>query len=93
MLDVDKIINYGGFMTTIVASLTNACGGGNHLDFRITVDGQATNLRGVDISELTQPITDDDKLTLLKIIVRGVKAGKTVAQAQTLLQAGVTVVL
>jgi len=84
-------------MTTIVVTLAGTCadhgGSGSHLDFTISVDGVSTALNGVDISELTQPVTEDDKLTFLRLVVRAVKAGKTLNQARTALQAGVTVTL
>lgn len=84
-------------MTTIVVSLTGNCsehgGSGNHLDFTALIDGVPFYWKGVDVSELNKPITEDDKKDFLRLLIRGVRSGKTLNQAKTLLTAGVTVTL
>lgn len=84
-------------MPTIVTTLNGTCeshgGSGSHLDFTLSVDGQSVQWRGVDVSEVLAPITDDDKFVLLRIILKLVKQGRTLAQARTLLTNGVSVTI
>jgi hypothetical protein len=76
-------------MTTITITLTGICSGAGHLTFAVT---GAKSLTGhVDLSDLSAPITDEDAMAFLKVIGRMAKAGRTLAQTRTLLQAGVTV--
>ena len=45
-------------MTTITIALTGICSGGNHLTFGIT--GAKTRTVAVDLSSLSEPISDED---------------------------------
>lgn len=76
-------------MSAVTFTLTSICAGGNHLTFTVTGDKSGT-VR-VDLSDLTQPITDEDALLFCRVIARLARMGRTQAQARTLLQAGVTV--
>lgn len=76
-------------MSAITLTLTNTCSGGNHLTFGVT--GDKTVTFPASISELSDPITNDDAVAFAKIIAKMARAGRTIAQAKTLLQNGVTV--
>ena len=79
----------GDTMTAIVTTLTGVCSGGGHLTFSVTGDASLTQT--LDLTNLTDPISDQEKEAFLKVICKMAKAGRTVNQAKTLLQAGVTV--
>ena len=76
-------------MTTLTTTLTAICSGGNHLTF--TISGAKSATVPVNLSDLTDPITDEDVVSFCKTIARMAKNGRTMQQAKTLLQAGVTV--
>jgi hypothetical protein len=76
-------------MATETTTLTSICSGGNHLTFTLTGAKAATVV--LDLSELTGAITDDDISTFCKVIARLCRSDKTLAQARTALQAGITV--
>ena len=76
-------------MSSVTIRLTNICTGGNQLTFSVT--GDATLARTLDLSSLTDPIDDSDVEAFLKIICKLAKKGRTLNQARTLLQNGVTV--
>ncbi len=76
-------------MSALTMTLVSACAGGDHLTFSIT--GAKTLSVSINASDMTSPITDDDLAAYLKITARLCKIGKTVAQAKTALQAGITV--
>lgn len=76
-------------MTTETITLTAICSGGNHLTF--TATGAKAMVVPADLSSLSDPITDEDAAAFVKVIAKMAKNGRTVAQARTLLQAGVTV--
>ena len=77
-------------MSAVTVRLTNICSGGGHLTFAVT--GDATLTQMVDLSTILEPVSDQDVEAFLKVICKLAKKGRTVAQAKTLLQAGVTVV-
>ena len=76
-------------MAAIVTTLTAVCAGGNHLTFAIT--GAATREIVVDAQVVQEPIEERDIEGFLKVIVKLAKVGRTINQAKTALQAGVTV--
>jgi hypothetical protein len=76
-------------MTTINIALTGICSGGNHLTFSVTGAREMTVLS--DLASLSEPISDEDAQAFLRVITRMARAGRTLAQARTLLQAGVEV--
>lgn len=76
-------------MSAITVTLASICSGGGHLTFNVT--GDATLTQTLDLSNLTDPIDDAEKAAFLKVICKLAKNGRTLAQARTLLQAGVTV--
>ena len=76
-------------MSAITVTLTGICTGGNHLTFSIT--GDKVQTVPVNLSELSAPIDEQDVVAFCKVIARMAKNGRTIAQARTLLQAGVGV--
>ena len=76
-------------MSTVTVRLTNICSGGGHLTF--TVTGDATLTRVLDLPTLSEPLDAADVEAFLRVITRMAKMGRTVNQARTLLQTGVTV--
>lgn len=78
-------------MTTLTVTLASICPGGNHLGFAIT--GAKSAYIAVDLSDLTAQITDQDADIFCKVVARMAKSGRTMAQAKTLLQSGVTVIV
>jgi len=78
-------------MASVTITLTSICSGGNHLTFAIT-GAKAMVVRGV-LSELTEPVSDEEAQAFVKVITKLVKQGRTVNQARTLLQAGVQVIV
>jgi hypothetical protein len=55
------------------------------------VSGDASATAQGEVADLSAPITEADKQAFVKIISKMAKSGRTLAQARTLLQAGVTV--
>ena len=78
-------------MSAVTVRLTSICSGGGHLTF--TVAGDASLTRVLDLSALIEPLDDAEVDAFLKVICKLAKKGRTVAQARTLLQAGVTVIV
>ena len=82
-------------MTTLTVTLTDACsdhaGGGEHLTFSLT--GFKTATVASTRSDLSEPLTQADADEFVRIVARMAKAGRTLAQANTLLRAGVTVTI
>lgn len=78
-------------MTTLTITLTGTCSGGGHLTFGVTGDKVATV--PVDRDDLLSPISEEDAATFCRVIARMARAGRTLAAARTMLQAGVTVVV
>lgn len=76
-------------MSAITLTLTATCPGGNHLTFGVTGDKVLTFPAA--ISELSDPITNEDAVAFAKIIAKMARAGRTIPQARTLLQNGITV--
>lgn len=76
-------------MTTETVTLSFICSGGNHLTFTgsgakaATVDGM--------LDDMSVAITDDEMAAFVKVIAKMAKAGRTINQAKTLLQAGVVI--
>ena len=78
-------------MSTTTVTLTGVCSGGGHLTFVVTGDAELT--RTLDLSTITDPITGEDVEAFLRVICKLAKKGRTLAQARTLLQAGVEVIV
>lgn len=76
-------------MSTVTVRLASICAGGNHLTFNVSGDASLSQV--IDLSMLSAPIDEQDIAAFLSIICRLAKRGRTLAQARTLLQAGVTV--
>ena len=76
-------------MASITVTVTAVCSGGGHLTYTITGDRSAT-VRG-DTSEMLTAIGDEDLASFVRVITKLAKIGRTVAQAKSLLQAGVVV--
>lgn len=76
-------------MTTLITRLTAICEGGNHLTFQVT--GAASREIVMTLEELQSPIDDRDVEAFIKIMAKMAKQGRTIGQARTLLQTGVTV--
>lgn len=80
-------------MSTVVTTLQSVCAGGNHLTFRIALDGGGQWTRVLDIDHIRQPVTDEDMDTFLRLVAKLALRGRTVPQARTLLLAGVTLTI
>ena len=76
-------------MSAVTVTLTGICSGGGHLTFSVT--GDATLTEVLDLSMLTEPVSDSEKDAFLKVICKLAKNGRTLAQTRNLLQAGVSV--
>lgn len=76
-------------MASLTLQLTQICAGGNHLHFEVI--GAKTRSIDITLSDVSDPITDDELEAWAKVTARLVKIGKTAAQARTALQSGVTV--
>ena len=76
-------------MTTINIQLTAICSGGNHLTFTVTGAKEMTILG--DVASLSEPIPDEDAQAFVRVVMKMAKAGRTLGQARTLLQAGVEI--
>lgn len=76
-------------MSSVTVRLTGICSGGNHLTFAVTGDAALTQV--LDLSILSDPVTEEEAVAFLKCIGKLAKKGRTLAQARTLLQNGVTV--
>ena len=76
-------------MSAVTIRLTGVCTGGNHLTFAVTGDAERT--KELELSVLTEPVDAEEVATFLKVICKLAKNGRTLAQARSLLQAGVTV--
>jgi hypothetical protein len=76
-------------MASVTLTLANRCAGGNHLRFELT-GARSVTVRE-DLSNILEPITDDDLAVFVKCVVRLVRIGKTNAQAIAALQAGVVI--
>ena len=76
-------------MSAVTVKLTNICSGGGHLT--LVVSGDASLTRVLELSMLSEQIDAQDVDAFLKVICKLAKKGRTVAQAKTLLQVGVTV--
>lgn len=78
-------------MASETVTLTDICPGGNHLTFTGTGAKAMTTI--VNLDDLSTVVTDDEAAAFVKVIGKLAKAGRTNAQAKTLLQAGVTITL
>lgn len=78
-------------MTTITVTLGSICSGGNHLTMNIT--GAHTASVVMDIALVSAPLDQSEIEAFVKTIMKMAKGGRTLAQARTLLQAGVTVTI
>ena len=76
-------------MTTIVITLTATCSGGAHLTYNVT-GAKTMTVPGI-LSDALLAVSDDEAVAFCKIISKMAKAGRTLSQAKTLLEAGVTV--
>lgn len=77
-------------MATATIQLTDICTGGNHLTFTLTTGARAKT-RVLVIDEIQDAITDQDIDTTIATIAKLVRQGRTLAQARTILQTGVSV--
>jgi hypothetical protein len=75
-------------MAAVTTTLSAICGGGTHLTF--TLSGASSATVPVLLSELSESLTPDELVTYVKCVAKLAKAGRTVAQARTLLEGGVT---
>ena len=76
-------------MSAVTITLTGICSGGNHLTFAVTGDASRTQV--LDLSVLTEAVSESEVDAFLKIVCKMAKKGRTLVQARNLLQAGVTV--
>jgi|GEM_PF-4335073 len=80
-------------MTTALVTLRSICAGGNHLTFGVAVDGGQELRRVLDLEHIQEPLTEEEAQAFLKIVAKMALRGRTLNQARTLLQAGVTLVV
>lgn len=76
-------------MASITITLTNTCSGGNHVVLSVTGEKSAT-IRS-EIDQLLDPITEDDALAFVRVLVKLAKVGRTKVQLKNLLESGLTV--
>ena len=76
-------------MSAVTITLTGICSGGNHLTFAVT--GDASRTEELDLSVLSESVNSEEVAAFLKVVCKLAKRGRTLAQARSLLQAGVTV--
>jgi hypothetical protein len=76
-------------MATITVRLTGLCGGGNHATLSVTGDRSMSFVS--DVEAMSQALTEDEAETFVRVLIRMSRAGKTLAQWRTALQAGITV--
>lgn len=81
-------------MTTATITLRSICAGGNHLTVGVVaVDGGQELRRVLDLEHIQESLTEDEAQAFLKIVGKMAMRGRTINQARTLLQAGVTLVV
>jgi hypothetical protein len=80
-------------MTTALVTLRSICAGGNHLTFGVAVDGEQEMRRVLDLAHVQEPLTEEEAQAFLKTVAKMAMRGRTLNQARTLLQAGVTLVV
>lgn len=78
---------------SVTISLDSICGGGTHANLSISVDGQQARVRDFNTDDLRGALTNDEKETLVSLLVRAKISGMTRAQARNTLQSGFTVTL
>lgn len=76
-------------MTTLTVTLSGVCAGGGHLTF--TVTGAKVLTVPMNRDDLLEPLSREDAVAFCRVIAWMAKDGRTIAQARTLLQTGVTV--
>lgn len=76
-------------MASLTITLTDICSGGNHLKFEVT-GARTQTIHGLR-DEMSEPVTEEEAAAFLKVVCKLAKSGRTVAQARTVLQNGVTV--
>lgn len=76
-------------MTTLTVTLVETCSGGEHLVLSVT--GDRTAVVRSTRSTLSDTISDEEIESFVKVLIRMVKAGRTLNQTRTQLQNGVTI--
>lgn len=68
------------------------CTGGNHAELTLKVNNVVQGVwHGLELDDIAGPISDDDKLALVRLLIRTYKLGKTNAQVKSALVAGIAV--
>lgn len=78
-------------MSTITLLKTYECAGGDHL--KITVSGDVTGTIAFHAPYLGDPVTEEDKETFLRLLLKIGKKTRTKAQLKTLLTSGWTITI
>ena len=78
-------------MASITLTKTNECSSQNHLIVSVTGDVICTWHTNLD--DITEQITDEEKIAFLKVLMRIAKIGRTRAQVRTALTNGYTVTI
>jgi len=76
-------------MASVTITLSAICSGGQHLTFSVT-GAKVLTVPGM-LSDISEPVSDEEAQAFVKVITKLAKAGRTAPQARTLLQAGVVV--
>jgi len=78
-------------MGTITLTKTRECADGTH--WTIEVTGSATGKLYVLSTDLTEPVTEDEKRAFFKVLVRLARIGRTNTQIKNALNAGYTLTI
>lgn len=78
-------------MASITLTRTDECASMNHIHLEVTGDAQYS-YNGT-MSDIMSPISDEEKDTFIKVLLRIAKIGRTNAQVRTALTNGYTVTI
>lgn len=78
-------------MANITLTKSTECASQNHLIVAVT--GDITFTWHTNLDDISESITDDEKIAFLKVLVRIAKIGRTRAQIRTALTNGYTITI
>jgi len=76
-------------VAAVTITLAGVCSGGNHL--RFTISGATSGTVDAELPDLTTPVTETEREAFIKVLAKLARSGRTLAQAKSVLQTGVTV--
>lgn len=74
----------------VTVQLSGQCGNGNHLQFSVTGDA-GDRAYEMNVADLSQPVTEDDVRTFLRVLIKISKLTRTWGAVRSLFTAGVTI--